>query len=592
MSVDLDFEAEEVKKSIPSRSNYAPSNKQRSYNAGETIRFHISPEAGQSFFDPRQSLLTFKVRVTDAVALVRFSNKCGLHSIIENVRITDNMNTPLENLQNYNEMAEKLHLYSENASIKHKRGLLEGVEYTSRNFGNNYFDNLPARTMDNSQLFNNPYQSGRTGTFEANASPTSDPNTIEVALHLYSGIIGSLSDKLFPVAVVDSLRIEIDTCVPEKCLELWSAEGIVSGSGEVLPEIGDGNSCRFGIIDTSNTAAPLTSVSLYAEVNPGFGQNATNVPATQAAINAGMRSVKNQCVGASNLVVGKDLWGWNNANPPVWKRMGTITAVSCANSGGAIFVLVGLGGAGNPNGSEFTGGPGGGTAGANVAYTNTCGMKLADVAVTPKVVLSDVQFIMKTAQPPQSYISSMMKQMNTAEGLKFDYLTMDTYRNNVLAGEKIIQLNIPTINRRATSLLTLPVDNQKDTAVYENNLETITDNASNYNYIIDGKFMPTRKVRLSQLSQGIPKTEQVALFEFEKALSSIRVHPKNLDYQKDNFSFGRALGRYGGVYDLSQTGNASLRVEYSNPLRNKLMVTFVGGLRRLVVSKDGRFVEM
>lgn len=186
----------------------------------------------------------------------------------------------------------------------------------------------------------------------------------------------------------------------------------------------------------------------------------------------------------------------------------------------------------------------------------------------------------------------MMKQMNTAEGLKFDYLTMDTYRNNVLAGERIVQLNIPTINRRATSLLTLPVDNQKDTAVYENNLETITDNASNYNFIIDGKFMPTRKVRLSQLSQGISKTEQVALFELEKALSSVRVHPKNLDYQKENFVIGRALGRYGGVYDLSQTGNASLRVEYSNPIRNKLMVTYVGGLRRLVVNKEGRFVEM
>jgi len=74
-------------------------------------------------------------------------------------------------------------------------------------------------------------------------------------------------------------------------------------------------------------------------------------------------------------------------------------------------------------------------------------------------------------------------------------------------------------------------------------------------------------------------------------LSSIKIQPRQLDYQAENFFIGRALARYGGVYNLAETGNASLRVEFDNPVLNKLMITFIGGLRRLVINKDGRYIE-
>ena len=101
----MDFEAEEVSQSIPSRSSYAPSDKQKSYVAGDTIRFHI-PQF-DAFIDPRQTRLNFKVKVSDADALCRFSNKSGVHSLIEGIRVYDaNTNLQLETLQNYNAMAE------------------------------------------------------------------------------------------------------------------------------------------------------------------------------------------------------------------------------------------------------------------------------------------------------------------------------------------------------------------------------------------------------------------------------------------------------------------------------------------------------
>jgi hypothetical protein len=597
--MSVDFESEEVRASIPSRSSYAPSDKQKSYLAGDTLRFHIP--AFQSFIDPRMTTLNFKIKVENAVSLVRFSNKCGLHSLIDVVRVYDaNTNLQLETLQNYAEMAQKFHLYSENQSIRNKRGLIEGLEYTSRNFDGEYYDNFPARNCDQSQLFHHKYKTGADGTYTADVAPGSEPNTIEVALHLYSGVLGALSNKMFPAIICNGLRIEIDTNDPMKCLEQWTMEGVVNNTGGRL-DVGAGDTSRFGIIaPTPTTANPLTSIKLYTEKQAGYNQNptATNFP-TQASLDDDCVFVKNQLVGAVNLVPGVDLYGWTNANPPAWVKMGKIESVSCnagEDTGGEVAITVNfVADPTNANGDLFVGGAGRDNTGAvQESKNNTCGVREADLFSNnnPRILISDVQFIVKTAQPPQSYINSMMKQLASAEGVNYDFLTLDTYRNNVLGGERVVQLNIPTLNHRATSILTLPVNNAQAQALQHNNLDTVIDDADNYNYLIDNKLQPTRRVRLSQLSQTVPKTEQVALFEWEKALSAVKIHPKNLDYQETNFAIGRHLSRYGGVYDLASTGNASLRVQYGNNTnKNKLMITYIGGLRRLIVNKDGRYIE-
>lgn len=138
----MDFEAEEVKTAIPSRSTYMPSDKQKSYKAGDTLRFHI-PASVNAFLDPRMTTLNFKVKLSDTtnIPLLRFSNKCGLHSLIDNIRVYDaNSNLQLETIQNYGEIAQKLHLYSENRSIRNKRALIEGLEYTSRDFDSELYE--------------------------------------------------------------------------------------------------------------------------------------------------------------------------------------------------------------------------------------------------------------------------------------------------------------------------------------------------------------------------------------------------------------------------------------------------------------------
>ena len=71
---------------------------------------------------------------------------------------------------------------------------------------------------------------------------------------------------------------------------------------------------------------------------------------------------------------------------------------------------------------------------------------------------------------------------------------------------------------------------------------------------------------------------------------------RNLDFQSENLVIARSLARYGGVYPLVKDGGFQLRVDYKNspqnPQKNKLFITYVGGLRRLIVGKGGISVQI
>lgn len=596
----MNFVASQYEKTIPSKSTITPSDRQLEYADGDTLRFEIP--SFQAHIDPRQTYLKFRVKVRDAPTAVAFSKKCGIHSLIDNLRIYDEAtNLLLENIQNYAELAEKLHMYSENRSIRNKRGLTELLEYGSRAFDGEEYDNLPARNADQSQLFKT-YATGSDATYTSTTDYTANGVECVVAFRLYSGVLGQLSSKMFPSFIVGGLRVEIDLNSAAKALGVWTAEGITADDGSIDTTIGAGDSCRFGIVQpTPTTANPLTSVDLYCEKNAGFNQITSDAgggafpPADDTSLVAGGRAVKNQLVGAVNLRVGQQLYGYTNASPPVLSLLGTIGSVECnagENAGGLVRVRVGLNGSA-VNGDDFVGGMGNDNTGATQdVLNNTCFVRKTDAfSRTPRVILNDVEFVVKTAMPPAAYTERLLKQAQTEEGMRLDYLTFDTYRNNINASERVVQINIPAINRRATSILSLPVQNNVANSVANNNLDTVIDTAKDYNYLVNNKLQPTRKVPLRQLSQTPARTEQIALFETEKALGAVRIMVKQLDYQEENFFIARALARYGTIYNLAEDGNISLRVEYDTPVLNKLMISYVGGLRRLIVNSSGKYIE-
>ena len=482
-----------------------------------------------------------------------------------------------------------------------KRGLTELLEYGGRAFDGEEYDNLPARNADQSQLFKT-YPTGSDATYSTNVDYTTDGVECVVAFRLYSGVLGQLSTKMFPSFIVGGLRVEIDLNSASKALGVWTAEGITADDGSIDTTIGAGDSCRFGIVQpVPTTANPLTEIDLYCEKNAGFNQITSDAgggafpPADTSSLTAGGRAIKNQLVGAVNLRVGQTLYGYTNENPPVLTELGTIGALTCnagENAGGLVRVKVGLQGSAT-TGDLFVGGMGNDNTGATQnVLNNTCFVRKTDAfSKTPRVILNNVEFVVKTAMPPQAYTERLLKQAQSEEGMRLDYLTFDTYRNNINASERVVQINIPAINRRATSILSIPVQNNIANSVANNNLDSVIDTAKDYNYLVNNKLQPTRKVPLSMLSQTPPKTEQIALFETEKALGAVRIMVKQLDFQEENFFIARALARYGTIYNLAEDGNISLRVEYDTPVLNKLMISYVGGLRRLIVNSSGKYIE-
>ena len=160
---------------------------------------------------------------------------------------------------------------------------------------------------------------------------------------------------------------------------------------------------------------------------------------------------------------------------------------------------------------------------------------------------------------------------------------------------EISQINLPTLNERAFSIMTLPMNQSVAPSVLVDNFATTLDNIQNYNYIVNGQTQPTRKVQLGRLSNTTPLNEQVALWEIEKGLASAKMQIRNLKEQASEFCMVRALSRYGGTYNLSADGNLSLRTEYSAttlPVQNKLFTSFIYGLRRIRVNKVGLSVEL
>tara|TARA_R100000654_G_scaffold28502_2_gene53102 strand:+ start:3888 stop:5732 length:1845 start_codon:yes stop_codon:yes gene_type:complete len=614
----MDFVSSQYNNTIPSKSTFVPSDNQLEYTDGQTIRFEVP--AFMAFIDPRQTYLKMKVAIKNSPAVLRLSNKCGAHSLIRQIRIYDlNSNTQLETLQSYNQLAEFLHHYSENRTIRNKRGITEAVEYTSRDYGSPIYDNLPSRNADNS-MFYNSYQTGSVAFTNAGYmngvanGVIPESNEVEVALRMYSGILGEPNNKMFPAMLTNGLRIEIDLATANEATHIWSGAGVANAVGAPISTLTE--SCRFAIADCAGGGAgnPLT-FKLQMEKNAGYNQISSvggNTGLTDEAFGDGVRLVRKQMVGAMNMLVGKKVFAYKNNSqagvPATATEVGFIQSVSCnadENAGGLASVEVVCS---NPNGdanTDFQGGAGRGGAGSNddKKKNNSLWIKdtdmlkdNADNVVQPTLSVKDIELVVKTAQPPKSYIDALMKGTQSEAGATYDYYTYNVYRNNITSSEQVIQLNVPALNMRATSALVKPTENGLAENVLNDNLASCVDNVDNYNFLIANKQQPTQRVSLANLSVANPLVEQVALFETEKALGSSKVAVRNLDHQSQNLIIGRALARYGGVYPLVKDGGFQLRVDYkgapNNPQKNKLFITYVGGLRRLIVGKDGMRVQI
>ena len=128
------------------------------------------------------------------------------------------------------------------------------------------------------------------------------------------------------------------------------------------------------------------------------------------------------------------------------------------------------------------------------------------------------------------------------------------------------------------------MDSSIQSDMTRSSFKSVLDGASEYQYVWGSSTLPNRPIELSRLSSQ--RVEPLALHEAEKSLMSSGIPPRNLQRQDETFWFSRAFAINGSVSDVSAQ-DLSLRVNYSNPTKQKLFNHFLVHQREINVSQQG-----
>lgn len=549
------FVATPFETTIGSNSTIVPSDNQLAYTDGDTIRFEIP--AFMSVIDPRQTYLKMKISIKDTEVSnhirLKLNQGVGAQGLIDRIRIYDLPSTiQIENLENYAEFVHMKNHYTKNESIQGKRELLEGMELTNV-FGEGCFFDA--------------YLDGGAGDV-VNASVNMNPNSIEIAMPLHSGVLGG--ESMFMVGLLGGLRVELDLNNSGKCLQNFNDQGLASDVGGK----------PFAVGTAIVTGVPSATLALLpSQIVPPAG---LGIP-----VNSATNSNANNNTEMSNLRVGDELSGITaNGAVQVLGIVASFTQVPQAGVFVQDHIEVTLTAPYAPVGAVN-----------NLPVWTVATAPLGDVFIStaqyndnvPRLSIENVELVVKQVTLPQSKIDIYNKQMASKEGVRLDIMTYQTLRNNVPAQETVSQIQLPSYNTRAKGVVTLPMNNTLQQNLTNNNLVSTLDTIDNYQWYVDGSPQPTRAVSLSSFSNAIPTTSQVALWELEKTLTTFGIDVRELDEMGTNLAIGRALARYGGVYDLQDSGIA-LKQEYDTPTLNKLMLSYIGHLRTIIISLEGKSV--
>ena len=551
------FVASPFETTIENNSTIVPSDNMLSYTDGDTIRFEIP--SFMHVIDPRQCYLKMKISVkntpeTNHIRL-KLNEGVGAQGLIDRIRIYDLPSTiQMENIENYAEFTYMRNHYTKNESIQGKRELLEGMELTNV-FGegclfNAYLDNGIANPIT--------------------ASVDMNPNSLEVAMPLHSGVIGTGNKSMLPVGLLGGVRVEIDTNLSGKCLQNFNDQGLATDVGG--KPWGNGTAIVTGVGSANLELLP------YAIAVP---------PAIGIPIDSATNSNADNATEMSNVRVGDEISGITaNGLVQVLGVVASFDQIAQAGTFPQNHVVITLAAPYVPA-----------AAANNLPVWTQATAPLGDVFIStaqynnnvPRLQIENVELVVKQVELSSARNAQLAKQMMSKDGVRLDIMTYQTLRNNVPAQETVSQIQLPSYNTRAKGVVTLPMNNTLTQNLTNNNLATTLDTIDNYQWYVDGSPQPTRAVSLSSLSNPVSTTAQIALWELEKTLITFGMDVRELDDLDSHLAIGRALARYGGVYDLQDTGIA-LKQEYNTPILNKLMLSFIGHLRTIIINTEGKTV--
>lgn len=539
----------------------------QSDNVSKQMKFLVPQYLG--YINPQQTFLKFDLRMTGR-GMLKPDERCGAHSLIENIRIQDGTSSAtLEEIQNYNMLIAQKHSFTFNESISNKREDYEGQN----------------RSTDHSkQLFHDTPS-------DWNANPvTTNPTkrTVECMLPLDTGILSS--NKIFPVVATQGLRLTLDLDnVRNACVINGSADNDAGTTERNAGMLADGSS------QTTNA-----HFALKVEINTGLtkaaADSASNVDIRQPADAPNLRgAIRANAGNSSNPFMVGDLLYASLADGTGEKSLGIIQSLDKDGDGDLRVSMVQNRTVGTALGTTYP-------VDSRIYVKVSDRLRVmtssdyADIP-TPNQLFNEalgyrmenVEMVVNQVIPPVEYTNNIMKAIQSSNGLTLDYRTFNTYRHQLSSLNGATDQLIPSTQTKAYSILSVPTG--------RSNARTLTCSAwrgefngsQNYQYIHNGHLIPNRTVDLSRLSNTGASVGQVYLNELEKSLVNCGLVVRNLYDIANNFFIARGFSKYGQVYNLTQ-GDLNLRVQYEGATIPKDFFHFIQSRRQINISQNGVMV--
>jgi hypothetical protein len=632
------FKANPSNTYIPAKSISIKPESQINYGQGtsvsqvNSVKFLIPQYLG--FVDPRETYVKYDFNMTGR-GQYGPDPRAGVHSCWRGFRLQDGTgSTTIEEVQDYNALVAQWWKYTQNASIRDKRDMYEGRN-GSLDSANNLYTNALADWSAGAQ------------------TAISAKKTVEIVQPLYSGILGG--PKVFPVVATKGLRLTMDlaplnqSIVPRdgnlgfensasadlsdgwlgvKTLKapavtiVDGGTGYANGAGEATTSSGAG----VGQLVTITQAAGVVDSIVVTTVGTGYlvGDTQTiasgNADCTYTLVYSDAKLaigtefsvvVQQPADGPDGRGVNRDASPRNNNPFDIGDRL--YTSAAADGTGELSLGIISGFTKDGANDLEVTYVPERAVAAFlpnPIAVGDRLFIKRND-RTNPMVytaftdagnqlnsqplgyTMANIEMICSVVSPPAEYVSRLVSQVGSGEGLNMDFKTFSTYRNNLSILNGLTSQLISATEERAYSILSVPLCSANQNEQNTSSFKGLATGSQDYQYIFGGSQIPNRPISLLRYSNTVPKTEALHLIETEKALSNCGYAVRDLQRVPQHFFIGRALSKYGQVFNLKER-DLSLRVDYSGvPAvsatldHTKQFSHFVCHLRRLVIGANG-----
>lgn len=507
------------------------------------------------FIDPRSLYLKYNIKMSGR-GHSKPDWRAGVHSLWRDIRIQDGTGgAELEMIQDYNVNTANWWEWTANESINNKRELFEGRSETSS--------------------INNQIYYGASGAWQTGSvSTTFDRKTLEIQQPLYSGILGG--DKVFPVVATKGLRVQMTLDDLRRSLVFNSNLGIATGGAN-----------EFLGLKVNKAIADDAKVAIGSKFN---------ISIQQPSAGPGGRGVNRNASPDNNnpFDIGDILYVSDVADGANEEELGVITDLTKDGDNDLTIEYIPARG----NGVGLTSAH---AVGSRIfikaedringkVVANVPAQQIADAGASINYELSNIEMLVLQVQPPEQYVSAMMSQVNSSNGLTLDFRSWTLYRFNLNTINGLTNQLIPANQKRAYSILSVPLDITTQTQLTNSSLVGVPDNAQNYQYVFRGNLIPDRPVKTERFSLATAHPNALALVETEKALVNANYGVRNLLNSQDRFLIARAFSKYNQIFDLS-AGDLALRVEYEGATKEKLYEHFVQYIRRINIGSNGVVVS-